>query len=86
MKADILLVDDEKSIRKALGMVLKSHYGVMAAKSGAEALVLFQKNRPELVILDIGLQDMDGIEVLKTLKKSDSAVMVIMLTACNDAK
>lgn len=81
-RGKILIVDDDASIRKVLGFILEeSGYAVRAAASGAEALETFAKEPPDLVLTDIKMPGMDGIRLLKEVRKLDEAVPVIMLTA-----
>ena len=77
----ILIVEDEKHIARALRYNLeKEGYTVFSAEDGEAALVLFAAERPELVILDLMLPKLDGLEVCKAIRKK-SSVPVIMLTA-----
>jgi two-component system NtrC family response regulator len=81
-RGKILIVDDDASIRKVLGFILEeSGYAVRAAASGAEALETFAEEPPDLVLTDIKMPGMDGIRLLKELRKLDEAVPVVMLTA-----
>ncbi len=80
----ILVVDDEVDILTLLEYNLeKSGFRVIKAKDGPEAIELATRRRPELIVLDIMLPDMEGTEVLKRLKQSDQTrhIPVIMLTA-----
>ncbi|MCK5322760.1 MAG: sigma-54-dependent Fis family transcriptional regulator [Desulfobulbaceae bacterium] len=86
MTATVLIVDDEKSIRKALGMILAKNYHVWAAKDGPEAMEICQKEKPDAVLLDVGLPGIDGMEVLRRVKKEDPDVMIVMVTAVEDVK
>lgn len=80
MNTKILVVDDETSIRKFLKVSLEaSQFEVVEAQNGNEALQKVIEARPGLVILDHGLPDMNGIEVLKKLREW-SSVPVIFLT------
>ena len=82
--AIILVVDDEPAIVKAVQAYLENEgYTVHAATDGPSALKAARSFRPDLVILDIMLPGMDGIEVLRTLQK-ESDVYVLMLTAKSD--
>jgi DNA-binding response OmpR family regulator len=82
--ARILLVDDEQSIQTLLGYPLrKEGYEVVAAHDGREALERFAEKRFDLVVLDIMLPKLDGIEVCRRLR-SRSQVPIIMLTAKDD--
>ncbi len=77
----ILIVDDEESLRKSLTMVLEGKFNVLTAKDGKEALEAVQKKTVDLVLLDIRLPEIDGIEVLERIKQIDETIVVIMLTA-----
>lgn len=80
----ILVVDDEMSIRQILETRLSIRgYNVILAQDGEEALDLFRKEQPDLVILDIMLPKIDGYEVCSEIRK-DSPVPIIMLTALGD--
>jgi two-component system, OmpR family, KDP operon response regulator KdpE len=76
----ILVVDDEPQIRKALSVNLAARgYDVDLAASGEEALALAASHRPDLVLLDIGLPGIDGVEVVRGLR-GWSTVPIIMLS------
>jgi DNA-binding response OmpR family regulator len=81
----ILLVDDEPNIVMALEYALKKKgYDVLIARDGEEALSLFSRIKPCLVILDIMMPKMDGFEVLENIKKDESEESkVIFLSAKN---
>ena len=82
--AKILVIDDEKDVLEVLHLVLsRSGYDVAASSSGMEGLALAQSDRPDLILLDIMMQRMDGWEVLRALK-SDAAtrdIPVVILSA-----
>jgi two-component system KDP operon response regulator KdpE len=76
----VLVVDDEPAIRRFLCTSLAAHdYSVFDAVNGQEALAAVLAHRPDLVILDLGLPDLDGIEVTRLLREW-SAVPIIILT------
>lgn len=78
----ILIVDDQPGIRLLLKEVFsKEGYEAIAAGSGKEALEKVQESCPDMVLLDMKIPGMDGIEILKRLKKSHPDVQVIMMTA-----
>ncbi len=80
--ARILLVDDEPSILSVLSTVLQAeNYDVVSASDGQKALDLIQSDEFDLVISDIRMTPVDGIEILKALHKAGSQTSVIMLTA-----
>ncbi|OGG52808.1 MAG: Fis family transcriptional regulator [Candidatus Handelsmanbacteria bacterium RIFCSPLOWO2_12_FULL_64_10] len=81
MKPTILVVDDERNIRRSLDMILVGEgYTVLCAESGAHAAALAEQHRPDAVILDIVLPDVDGIEVLKRIKAQTADLPVIMIS------
>jgi len=78
----ILVVDDEKGIRVLLSEVLLSKgFEVCMAKDGQESLDQLEKDRFDLVITDINMPRLDGIAMLKTMKKSGRREKVIVMTA-----
>jgi DNA-binding response OmpR family regulator len=78
----IMVVDDEKNILSLYQLELEEEgYEVVTANSGKEALELFDKEKPDLVTLDIMMPNMDGIQVLRKLKEKNPNVPVIILTA-----
>ena len=82
----ILLVDDEPHIRKFVGLILKQ-LGVTKiseASNGAEAVFAFERDHPDLVLLDVNMPIMDGLETLKKLKEIDPECVVIMLTSLSN--
>jgi len=77
--AQILLVDDEVSIQRAMAPLLRSRgYAVTVAGSGREALEAFDRERPALVILDLGLPDMDGTEVCREIRNRAETPILIL--------
>lgn len=80
-----LVVDDEKGVVKELKDLLELRdYKVFSATSGEEALSIVKKEKPNIIILDILMPGMDGIEVLREIKKTHPKIRVIMLTAVED--
>ena len=85
MEKDLLIVDDEKGIRKMLGIALADRgFNVHTAENGKQALQVFRKVKPAVVLTDIKMPDMDGIELLKQIKREDKEVEVIMFTGQGD--
>lgn len=81
----ILVVDDEAPVREVLSEYFTSHgYTVDGASSGDEALATIRHDRPDLVLLDIRMPGIDGVEVLGRIRKLDGALAVIMVTANED--
>src|ERR671930_2528021 len=80
----ILLVDDEESVQKLLAYPLEREgFRVLQARDGEEALARFAEERVDLVVLDLMLPKVDGLEVCKRLRAA-SSVPIIMLTARDD--
>ncbi len=77
--AHILLVDDELSIQRAMAPLLRSRgYSVAVAATAREALDFFARERPDLVILDLGLPDMNGIDVCRRIRdRGDTPILVL---------
>src|SRR5215212_727769 len=81
MKPRILVIDDEAAIRDSLRMILEyEHYQFAGAASGQEGLAMVQRDRPDLVLLDIKMPGMDGIEVLRKLHAMDETLPVVMIS------
>lgn len=84
MNKKILIVDDEKAIVDILNHNLKKDgYSTLQAYDGEEALDVFKKEKPDLVLLDVMLPKMDGFSVCKTIRKTDNTP-IIMVTAKED--
>jgi len=77
----VLVVDDEKGIREALTQLLEyEDIEVRACASGSEALSLYPEFRPHLVLLDVKMQGMDGLETLRKLRELDPRAQVVMIS------
>ncbi|MGL5271232.1 MAG: response regulator [Selenomonadaceae bacterium] len=80
----VLVIDDEIEIRKLLQVVLKAHgYEVSVEKNGNDGIVRAGMMKPDLLIVDLGLPDMDGRDVVKTVREW-SDVPIIVLTVCDE--
>lgn len=77
----ILIVDDELSIRRSLYNTFKKTYHVETASSGLEAVKKVESDDFDLVLLDQKMPDLDGLQVLKEIRKIDDRVIIIMITA-----
>jgi DNA-binding NtrC family response regulator len=77
----ILVVDDEPNVRESFRLVLEDAYEVIDVPDGPRALEAVRASQVDLVLLDIRLPDMDGIEVLERIKAIDEGVEVILVTA-----
>lgn len=80
-KSRVLIVDDMLDFRETLRLLLNRTYEVRTASSGRLALEEIPHFRPDLVILDIRMPEMDGLEVLRRVKQFDPTIEVVMITA-----
>ena len=77
----ILVVDDERNIRRSLEMILTGEgYEVICVPSGREAIETIKDDKPHVVLLDIVLPGMNGIEVLRSVRESNPDLSVIMIS------
>jgi DNA-binding response OmpR family regulator len=84
MVARVMLVEDDAGIAGSLVQVLVQHgYAVDHQSRGADAIAAAELVEPDVVLLDLGLPDMDGIEVCRALRRSHPAIAIMMLTARN---
>ncbi|HSR11017.1 MAG TPA: response regulator, partial [Thermodesulfobacteriota bacterium] len=78
----ILIVDDDSSMRYSLNRMLEGQgFQVSSARNGVEAMECFEKERPDLVIMDIRMPGRSGLEVLRDIKARDAKALVILMTA-----
>ena len=81
-KAKIIIVDDDPEALETLSDVLEDEgHKILSANSGKEAIAEVIEEKPQVILLDIKMPDMDGIEVLRRIKKIDKDIPVIMITA-----
>jgi two-component system response regulator AtoC len=82
---EVLIVDDDEHIRESLEIYLtEKGYQVISASDGGAALSRFRDDHPRMIILDIRLPDMNGLEVLRQIKASNGKTQVAMMTAFQD--
>lgn len=77
----VLIVDDEQDMRRLIRHTLAPRYDVFEAASGREAMRLVRREKPDLILLDIGLPRIDGHALLRAVREHDPSISVIMLTA-----
>ena len=83
MGIKILLVDDNEELLKLYSIFLK-RYEVITAKNGKEGVKLYMKYHPNIVIMDIKMPIMDGVEATKAIKENDKDAKIIGATAYHD--
>jgi len=87
VRGKILLVDDGEDLCRLFTESLgQEGFQVVAARSGHEALALVELEPPDLIVLDLVMQEMDGLEILRRLQKRAEAVKVVVLTAHGTAQ
>src|SRR4030043_463084 len=87
MKPSVLIVEDDDTMRETLSHVLKRDgYEVYSENSGSGALSMIKKNIIDLILLDMRLPDVNGLEILKKIKEFDTEILVIMMTAYSDVQ
>lgn len=84
LKPTILAVDDESSVLEAYRLILEEEYTLLTAQNGEEALKILSQEHIDLVLLDLKLPGMGGLEILERLKQIDENIDVIVITAVND--
>ncbi|RLA95000.1 MAG: sigma-54-dependent Fis family transcriptional regulator, partial [Deltaproteobacteria bacterium] len=82
----ILVVDDDLGARESLGIILEDEYEVLKAESGERALEILGEQAVNVVLLDVKMPGLDGIETLKRIKEKDESVEVIMVSGLNILK
>ena len=87
-KQRILIVEDERKLRRVLGSYFESEYDVLLAKDGQEALTLAKAFRPDVILLDLRLPDLGGLDVLRVLKTSTGTlpIPVVVLSALGSSR
>ena len=84
-KAEILIIDDEEQIRKMLEITLKTNnYNVTQAATANEGLIMASNHPPDLILLDLGLPDKDGITVLQELRQWHTGPIIILSVQNNE--
>ncbi|MFC1592583.1 response regulator, partial [Candidatus Omnitrophota bacterium] len=83
MQKKILVVDDQTQIRELLYDALtKAGFKVIATHSGMTAIELIKEQKPDLVLLDFKMSDLNGVDTLKKIRILDNKTKIIMLTGC----
>ena len=81
----LLIVDDEEDFLDLLNNFLKKkYYQIYASRSGKKALEIFHQEKPNLILLDIKMPDMDGFLVLEKIREVDQDIKIIVITGMDD--
>ncbi len=86
-KNKILIIEDEQDIREAIVAVLEDQFTVLTAATGLSGLKEAIRNKPDLIVLDLNLPDLDGYQVCKSLREDSDfkTIPIIILTAFNES-
>ena len=83
--AKLLIVDDEMDIREfARNFFKKRNIEVFTSSGGQDALNIIENQKPDLVLLDVRMEEMSGVEVLKRLREKNNSIKVVMVTGVED--
>ncbi|HKK32559.1 MAG TPA: sigma-54 dependent transcriptional regulator [Desulfomicrobiaceae bacterium] len=80
----IAIIDDEEHVREGIALALHTRYAVTTFATAEEALSAFERESPDLILLDVGLPGINGIEALKIIKRDHPETVVVMITAYED--
>ena len=84
-KTKILIVDDENPIRELLRLYFeKEQFEVLEAENGAQAMTIFEEKKPDIIILDIMMPIMDGLEVCQQIRKNDMTTLILLTAKGED--
>jgi DNA-binding NtrC family response regulator len=86
LRSTVLVVDDDHGVRESYRLILEDEYDVVDVSTGQQALDVVRTAQIDVVLLDIRLPEMDGIEVLERIKQTDEQVEVILVTAVKTVK
>src|SRR4030042_4496872 len=86
IKPSVLIVDDELGARQSLEVVLEDRFQVVSAENGKQALEILKEMDVNVVLLDVHMPDMDGLEVLQRIKELNDSMDVIMVSALHLAR
>lgn len=86
MRDKILVVDDDPAARRILTLLLQGSGEILEASNGADALRLIEAERPRIMILDMSMPGMSGLDVLKALRASGATLLILVLTGQEDVE
>ena len=86
LRPTILIVDDELSVRRSLNVLLRKKYDILLSADAEDALLKLKKEHVDLLLLDLNLPDISGLEILRQIRNIDENLIVIILTAVKETK
>ena len=81
MKQTILIIEDDDALQLLMSVALENKYRVFAAKNGAQGLQMFESIKPDLIITDISMPEMNGYELIRTVRAQKSQTKIIAYSA-----
>lgn len=86
-KYKVLIIEDEENINNLLSVLLETNgYRAISARTCSEGVMLFSSHRPDLVILDLGLPDADGVNFIKTVRRDDVTPIIMLSARCDEGE
>ncbi|RUM33380.1 MAG: response regulator [Archaeoglobus sp.] len=85
-KPVVLIVDDEPTMREAVKLILSKNFDIVEASNGVEAIRMYKEYKPDIVLMDIMMPIMNGIECTKLLLKDDPDALILAITAYSSKK
>ena len=85
MKVSILVVEDDKAIRNFISATLDIHsYNCFTAENGEQAMILATSHKPDIIILDLGLPDIDGVDIIKKIRAWSNCPIIVVSARSED--
>jgi len=81
MKTKVLVVEDDEAVLETIQLMLLGEFNVLVARNGAEAINVFEFAKPDVILMDILLPEMDGVEATREILRRDPSVIIIGITA-----
>ncbi len=81
-----IIADDDEAVREVIGAMISDHFTVIYASNGKEAVEIYRMLKPDLVLMDILMPEVDGIQATKEIKKMDPDAKIIAITAYASSK
>ncbi len=85
-KPNVLIVDDEPSIRESIKLILGNKFEVLEATNGFEGIELYKKYKPDIVLMDLMMPLMNGVEATKKIIEFDPNAVILIITAYSEKK
>jgi len=81
MKPRVMIVEDDLAVLEALKLMLEDSYEVIVALNGREAITLYESFKPDIVLMDISMPEVDGVEATRAILEKDPNAVIVCVTA-----